>query len=121
MSVSPIAAGLSCRCPQCGEGRLFKPGLTLDLETSCPNCGLSYRFIDTGDGPAVFAIFLLGFAMLGAALIVEFGFEPPMWVHAILWIPATFFLAFGLLRPLKGLLIALQFRHKAAQGRLADD
>ena len=115
---SPFTAGLRCRCPQCGEGRLFKGALNLDLEESCPSCGLSYRFIDTGDGPAVFVIMGLGFIMLGAALILEFAVHPPIWLHALLWVPATLGLAFGMLRPLKALLIALQFRHKATHGLL---
>lgn len=117
---SPFVAGIQCRCPQCGKGRLFKAAFNLDLEDGCTACGLSYRFIDTGDGPAVFVIMGLGFVMLGAALILEFALHPPIWVHGLLWVPVTFGLAFGLLRPLKALLIALQFRHKASHGLLGD-
>ncbi|MBU2531726.1 MAG: DUF983 domain-containing protein [Alphaproteobacteria bacterium] len=115
-AVSPVAAGMRCRCPRCGEGALFKGRFTLDLLEKCPSCSLSYRFIDTGDGPAVFVIMALGFAILGGALILEFTLHPPIWVHGLLWVPATFILALGLLRPLKALLIALQFRHKASHG-----
>jgi uncharacterized protein (DUF983 family) len=92
----------------------------LALREKCENCGLSYAFIDTGDGPAVFVIMVLGFIMLGAALILEFSVHPPIWVHALLWIPGTLILALGLLRPLKALLIALQFHNKAAQGQRED-
>ncbi len=111
---------MRCRCPKCGQGRLFKSAFNLDLEQACPKCGLSYKFFDTGDGPAVFVIMGLGFVMLGAALILEFTVHPPIWVHGLLWVPTTFALAFGLLRPLKALLIALQFRHKASHGLLQD-
>jgi uncharacterized protein (DUF983 family) len=117
---SPISAGMQCRCPQCGKGPLFKGLFNLDLEPACSSCGLSYKFIDTGDGPAVFVIMALGFLMLGAALILEFSVHPPIWVHGLLWVPATFALAFGMLRPLKALLIALQYRHKATHGLLRD-
>jgi len=116
--VSPFKAALRCRCPRCGEGALFKGAFNLDLEDECPSCQLSYRFIDTGDGPAVFVIMGLGFIMLGSALVLEFSVHPPIWVHALLWVPGTFLLAFGMLRPLKALLIALQFRHKASHGLL---
>ena len=119
--VSPFQAGLGCRCPQCGRGRLFKGVFNLDLEEQCTECGLSYKFIDTGDGPAIFVIMGLGFLMLGGALILEFSAHPPIWVHALLWVPATFLLAFGMLRPLKALLIALQYRHKASHGLLGKD
>jgi uncharacterized protein (DUF983 family) len=114
-------AGLQCRCPSCGKGKLFKGPFNLDLEQECAACELSYKFIDTGDGPAVFVIMGLGLIMLGSALILEFTVQPPIWLHAVLWVPATFLLAFGFLRPLKALLIALQFRHKAAHGLLGED
>ena len=113
---SPFAAGLKCRCPRCGKSPLFASPWSLDLAGSCPACKLDYTFADSGDGPAVFAIMLLGFLMLGAALILEFKFGPPWWVHAI-WAPVTFALALGLLRPMKATLIALQYRNKAEEGR----
>ncbi|MDX2308934.1 MAG: DUF983 domain-containing protein [Hyphomicrobium sp.] len=104
------------RCPRCGEGPLFRNALV--LEEKCKGCGLSYRFIDTGDGPAVFAIFILGFIILGAALWVEFTFGPPLWVHVVLWGLVTPLVALVLLRFLKALLIVLQYRNKAEEGRL---
>jgi uncharacterized protein (DUF983 family) len=118
--VPPAVAAVTCRCPRCGKGALYRQIFDLALRDACDSCGLSYAFIDTGDGPAVFVIMLLGFIMLGAALILEFTFHPPIWVHAILWVPGTLILALGLLRPLKALLIALQFHNKAAQGQRAD-
>jgi len=117
--VSPVFAGLLARCPRCGKGPLFKN--VLELRERCSSCGLDYRFIDTGDGPAVFAIFILGFLVLGLALYVEFTYEPTVWVHALLWGALTPLIALGLLRFLKAGLIALQFRHQAEEGRVAQD
>ena len=117
--VSALRAGLAARCPRCGRGRLFKN--VLELRERCESCGLSYTFIDTGDGPAVFAIFILGFLVLGLALYVEFTYQPAVWVHVVLWGLATPLLALGLLRFLKGTLIALQWKHKAEEARLAKD
>jgi len=117
--VSPVIAGLLARCPRCGRGPLFRNGLV--LRESCSSCGLDYRFIDTGDGPAVFAILILGFVVMGLALIVEFRYEPPAWVHVVLWGVLTPLLAFFLLRFLKAILIALQWVNKAEEGRLAKD
>lgn len=118
---SPVLAGLNCKCPQCGLGSLFKGLFSLDVGERCNECGLEYKFIDSGDGPAVFAIFILGFLILGLALIVEFNFAPPLWVHIAIWTPATLLVALGLLRPLKGVLIALQFKHKAGQDRMTGE
>ncbi len=117
--VPALKAGLTARCPCCGEGALFRGPLA--LRDRCSSCGLDYKFIDTGDGPAVFAIMILGFLVLGGALILEFKVGPPLWVHLLLWGVGTPLLALGLLRFLKALLIALQFKHKAEEGRLAKD
>jgi uncharacterized protein (DUF983 family) len=112
----PIARGLRGRCPRCGEGRLFQGFLT--LRPRCEHCGLDYSFADAGDGPAVFVILFGGFVVVFAALIVEIMYQPPYWVHAALWLPLILLLTLGPLRPIKGLLIALQYHHKAAEGRL---
>lgn len=110
-----VLTGLRVRCPRCGQGPLFGSGLT--LREACLCCGLSYSFADAGDGPAIFAIFILGFAVLGAALLVEFRIGPPTWVHVGLWGVVTPLLAFALLRGLKGALIALQYKHQAGEAR----
>jgi uncharacterized protein (DUF983 family) len=59
-----------------------------------------------------------GFAVLGLALWTEIVFQPPMWVHMVVFLPLTLVVCLGLLRPFKGLLIALQYRNKAAPGQL---
>jgi len=110
-----IVAGLRCACPRCGRGKLFKGFLT--LAPRCDACRLDYGFADAGDGPAVFIMFLAGFIVVGAALIVEVVYHPPYWVHAALWLPLIVIVTLGPLRPMKGLMIALQYHHKAAEGR----
>jgi uncharacterized protein (DUF983 family) len=115
-SPSPFAAGLACRCPRCGKGKLFAGFLT--LKPRCEVCGLDYSFIDSGDGPAVFIIMFAGFVVVGCALAVEFAYQPPLWLHAALWVPLILLVTLAPLRAMKGLLIALQFHHKAAEGRL---
>lgn len=115
-SVNPVSAGLSGKCPRCGQGRLFDGFLS--VKRSCTACGLDYSFADSGDGPAVFVIMIVGFVIVGLVLFVELSFQPPIWLHLVLWLPLTVILAASVLRPLKGLMIALQFRHKAEEGRL---
>ena len=116
LQFSPILAGLACRCPRCGKGKLFQGFLT--LRPRCEACGLDYAFIDAGDGPAVFVILLAGFIVVGCALVVEFKYAPPFWLHAVLWGPLILATTLLPLRSMKGLLIALQYRNKAAEGRL---
>ncbi len=116
--VSPYRAGLACKCPRCGQGKLFSGFLT--LRPRCAACGLDYAFIDSGDGPAVFIILLAGFVVVACALVVEVLYQPPFWLHALLWGPLILATTLLPLRPMKALLIALQFHHKAAPGRLTD-
>ena len=110
--------GLVCRCPRCGKGKLYAGFLT--LRPSCEVCGLDYAFIDSGDGPAIFVIMLAGAIVVAAALIVEVKYQPPFWLHAALWLPLILVTTLLPLRSMKSLLIALQFHHKAAPGRLID-
>lgn len=114
--VDAAKAGMAGRCPRCGTGRLFSS--YLKTAKGCSNCGLDYSFIDAGDGPAVFVILIIGFIVVGLALYTEVNFNPPLWLHFLLWIPLTIILSLILLGRLKGLLIGLQYKNKAAEGRL---
>jgi len=113
---SSLVVGLKSRCPRCGEGKLFDG--YLNIAPKCNKCGLDYSFIDAGDGPAVFIILIVGFIVVGLALFVEVSYQPPYWVHAVIWIPLTLILTTGLLRPFKAWLVAQQFKHKARPGQL---
>jgi uncharacterized protein (DUF983 family) len=116
MPPSAGLSGLKGRCPRCGKGPLFKQAIV--VRDRCASCDLSYGFADAGDGPAIFAIFILGFVVLGGALIAEFKYQVPVWFHVVAWGVSTPLLALGLIRVLKGLLIAQQFSTKAEQGRI---
>lgn len=113
-----VLRGLACKCPRCGKGKLYAG--FLDLRPACEHCGLDYTFIDAGDGPAVFIIMIAGAIVVGAALIVEVKYQPPFWLHAVLWLPLILATTLLPLRSMKALLIALQFHHKASEGRLID-
>jgi len=102
------------RCPRCGVGPLFK-GI-LKLAPRCEACGLDYAPLDQGDGPAAFAVFFVGIIIVGAALLVEFNFHPPWWVHVILWVPLTFGTTILILRVIKGWLVHQQYRHLPPHG-----
>ena len=114
--VEPIRTGFRGRCPRCGEGRLFKGFVS--MPDRCGVCGLDYSFADAGDGPAVFVILIIGFVVVGLALWMEVNFSPPLWLHFLLWVPLTIVLALTALRLIKGVLITLQYRNRAAEGRL---
>ena len=116
---SVVYATLLGRCPRCGKGKLFQGFVA--LRPRCDVCGLDYSFADAGDGPAVFIMFLAGFIVVGAALVTEVRYQPPFWVHAALWLPLILIVTLGPLRPMKGLMIALQYYHKAEEGRFGGE
>ncbi len=98
------------RCPRCGRGRLFS-GL-LDVRPKCEICDLDLRGDDSGDGAAVFAIFIVGTIVVVGAFIVEFRLSPPLWVHAVLWPLVTVPLTVAVIRPVKATLLAMQYRYR---------
>ena len=100
---------MTCKCPACGKGKLFSG--FLDVQPVCTECGQDLKSIDSGDGPAVFVIFIVGFIVIGLCFWVQFTFNPPFCLQLVIWIPMIIILSLGLLRPLKGLMIALQYVH----------
>lgn len=92
----------------------------LNVAPRCENCGLDFAFADSADGPAFFVMSFAGFVVVCAALAVEVLYSPPYWLHALLWLPLIVAVTLLPLRPAKGLLIALQYHNRAAEGRLAD-
>lgn len=89
----------------------------LTVAERCGVCSLDYSFADAGDGPAVFVILIIGFIVVGLALWLDVSYSAPLWLHFILWPPLIVVLSLAALRLIKGLLIAQQFRTKAAEGR----
>lgn len=114
----PIASGVSGACPRCGEKTLFR-SLTAFAD-KCPGCGLDFSAFNVGDGPVVFMTLGIGALIVILALWVEFTFEPGVLIHALLWIPITWALTLVALRFSKGLLLALEFKNRAREGRIAD-
>ncbi|MFM1959713.1 MAG: hypothetical protein RL588_1230 [Pseudomonadota bacterium] len=116
--VNPLLAGLAGRCPNCGEGALFRGFLT--VADRCDACGFDLGRADSGDGPAVFVILIGGFIVAFAALFTEIAYRPPIWVHMVVFLPLTVVVCGGLLRPMKGILLAAQFANRAAEARHDD-
>ncbi len=108
---SLVSAALLGRCPRCGKGALFR-GL-LEVRDTCDSCGLDLRAHDAGDGPAVAAIFVIGALTVIAAIWVDVKFEPPLWVHAVLWPAIVLPLSVLIMRVAKAALVALQWRHRS--------
>jgi uncharacterized protein (DUF983 family) len=112
---NPLLSGLKGRCPNCGEGPLFEG--FLGVSPRCEACGFDLAKADSGDGPAVFVIMIAGFLVAFAALFTEIAYRPPIWVHLAIWLPMTLVVCLALLRPIKGVMVAAQFKNKASEAR----
>ena len=113
--MGPLLAGLIGRCPHCARGKLFCGFLA--VTAVCEVCEFPLGRSDSGDGPAVFVIMIVGFLVVFSALFTEIAYHPPVWLHLVLWLPLGGVLSMALLRPLKGIMIGAQIRNKAAQHR----
>jgi uncharacterized protein (DUF983 family) len=110
---APYIAGALGRCPNCGDGALFAGFLT--VAPRCQVCGFELSKADSGDGPAVFVIFIAGFIAAFGVLFTEVFLRPPIWVDFVDWLPIAAALCLVLLRPMKGVMIAAQFANKASE------
>ena len=102
-----LARGLRCRCPNCGEGRLFASYLrSVD---ACSVCGEEIHHHRADDLPPYLTIFIVGHLVVAMFLAADEMVALPMWAHLAIWVPVTLVLSLGLLQPLKGATIALQW------------
>jgi uncharacterized protein (DUF983 family) len=95
------------RCPNCGEGRMFRA--FLKVADHCPACGEALHHHRADDAPAYFVILIVGHIVVPVALAVETAFAPSYWIHAALWLPMTVGMSLSLLQPIKGTLVGLQW------------
>jgi len=109
-------AALFALCPECGSRTLFK-GLA-KFAPRCRACGLDFEQFNVGDGPAAFLTLIIGALVVGLALTVELTWNPPFWVHIVLWVPITAAAVIWGLRAGKAALLAAEYRRGAGEGRL---
>ena len=107
-----IKQSLKCGCPECGEGPIFQHRYTLDVKDVCPFCGYDLKNADSGDGPAVFMIFILGFLMTPLALLVDAYMPMPLWAHSIVWTVVGLMICLLTMQPIKAYVIALNYKHR---------
>lgn len=113
--IDPIRAGLLCRCPNCGKSPLFTG--FLKVVERCAACGFDFTRLNTGDGAAIFIMQIAGGAVVFGALFVQVAYSPPIWAMLLVALPLVAALSLGLMRPGKGVMIALQMRNLQSSPR----
>lgn len=116
--VNPFLAGLLCRCPNCGEAPLFVG--YLKVCDRCEACGEDLSQADSGDGPVVFILLIVGAIGCGGLLFTQLVFDPPIWLELLIWLPLIAIMTLGALRPFKATFVALQFHNRASEARRND-
>ncbi len=102
-----MARGLICRCPSCGKGHLFRA--FLKVADTCPKCGTDLHHQRADDAPPYFTMMIVGHILIPAVVIVERVWHPEIWLQLSVWLPLTVFLTIGLLQPVKGAIVGLQW------------
>jgi uncharacterized protein (DUF983 family) len=108
--VQAMARGWRCRCPNCGQGRIYRA--FLKVVDRCEVCGQELFHQRADDAPPYFVILITGHIVVPLALLVEAEYSPPYWLHALLWAPLTIALVLGLLQPVKGAIIGWQWANR---------
>ncbi|MEH3040634.1 MAG: DUF983 domain-containing protein [Sphingomonas paucimobilis] len=113
---APFDCGVRGLCPRCGAQTLFSG--TVAFADRCSACSLDFTAFNVGDGPAAFLTLILGGIVTVLAIWLDLKLGPPWWVHALLWIPLTLGGVVGSLRVAKGMLLALEYRNAAREGKI---
>ncbi|MEE1877614.1 DUF983 domain-containing protein [Altererythrobacter litoralis] len=106
-------AALFGLCPRCGSRSLFSG--TVKFADHCRVCGLDLSRFNVGDGPAGFLTLVIGAIMVALAIWLDVAASPPLWAHALIWIPLTVAAVLGGLRVSKAALLAAEYRNKAGE------
>ena len=99
--------GLRGRCPACGEGRMFRA--FLKVADQCPHCGEPLHHHRADDFPAYLVIVIVGHILVPIVLSIETHLAPPVWISMTLWPLTALMMALGLLQPVKGAVVAVQW------------
>jgi uncharacterized protein (DUF983 family) len=104
---SAFKRGFRCRCPRCGEGKLFRT--FLKVNNNCSVCGLDFTPHRADDLPAYLVIVIVGHIVVPIALWIETNYSPAVWLQLAIYLPVTFLASILLLQPIKGAVVGVQW------------
>jgi uncharacterized protein (DUF983 family) len=102
-----MGRGFVGRCPACGKGRLF--GRFLKVADRCDVCATEFHHHRADDFPPYIVMFLVGHVVVYGILQTETRLEVPLWVPPRGLAGAHAGAALGLLQPVKGAVVGLQY------------
>ncbi|MGJ8529729.1 DUF983 domain-containing protein [Maritalea sp.] len=99
--------GIIGRCPKCGKGHLFQG--YLKIQDSCSNCKEALHHHRADDAPPYITMAIVGHIVVGLIFHLETSYEIEPMIHLYWSIPTMLILSLGLLRPIKGMIVGLQW------------
>jgi len=102
-----MARGALCRCPHCGEGRLFRA--YLKVVDQCDVCGEEFHMHRADDLPPYVAIFIVGHLLVGVMLHLDMVWKAAPMVYLSVLLPLAIILPMLMLPSIKGSIVGLQW------------
>ena len=104
--------GFLCRCPNCGEGKLFSGYLTVAPE--CDVCREDFTGEEAHDLPPYVTVFVVGHVVVTLLMIAEANTDWSLVTHLVVWSLATVVMCFAMMKPVKGSVVGLQWALRMA-------
>ena len=105
-----IRRGFLGTCPACGRGRLFRA--FVKSVDACAVCGERMDHHRADDFPPYIVVTIVGHVVLAGYMMTDLVLPLSTWQHLAIWAPVTLASAVGLMQPVKGAVIGLQWALK---------
>jgi uncharacterized protein (DUF983 family) len=104
---SGLWRGFFGRCPECGQGRLFRRYLKVDQY--CPACGHQNGAYKADDAPPYFTILIVGHLVVAPMLLFPFIWQWPIQWVLLATLPPLLILTLWLLPHVKGAVVGVHW------------
>ena len=94
--------GMLLRCPNCGQGKLYRKYLKVQ---DCPACGHENSRYPADDAPPYFTILIVGHLVVAPLLVFPWIWQAPTWLVLLSTLPALLALTMLLLPVVKGAVV----------------
>ena len=99
--------GTLCRCPHCGQGKMFRGYLKVADE--CSVCGEELKHHRADDFPPYVAIVIVGHIIIFLMLHMEMAYHVQPITHVLIAVPLAIILPLFMLPSIKGAIVGLQW------------
>ncbi len=102
-----IWRGTLCKCPHCGQGKMFRA--YLKVADKCDVCGEELSHHRADDFPPYIAIMIVGHLLVGIMLHMDMVWHVNPMTYLLSMIPLAIILPLAMLPSIKGAIVGLQW------------